>query len=129
MSFAQALGRSNSPEGYVAGARVRRAWSDLASFPAEAGGGPCRAVSSNRLFHAVYEKRLCLSGRRQGDGVGGREAFVLSKIPAPFGPALVRKHKQCWDRAFPGSGSSPPLPLPRPRLSSDLQEGTATGLG
>ena len=98
MSFAQALGRSDSPEEYVAGAWVKRSWLGLASFPTEAGGGPCRAFGSNCLFHAkVYEKRLCLSGRRQRDTVGGREAFVLSKIPALFGPALICKHKQCWD--------------------------------
>lgn len=81
----------------MAGAWVRKAWLGLASFPARVGGGPSRAVGSHRLFYAeVYEKRPCLSGRRLGESVGGREAFVPSKIPAPFSPALVCQHKQCW---------------------------------
>lgn len=37
---------------------------------------------------------------RQGESVGGREAFVLSKIPTPFGPALLRKHNNDGTEPF-----------------------------
>lgn len=38
--------------------------------------------------------------------MGGRGAFVPSKIPPPFGPAFLCKHKQCWDKSFQEAASA-----------------------
>lgn len=54
---------------------------------------------------------------RQGESVGGREAFFLSKIPTPFGPALVCKRKTDGTEPFrEAAARCPELPAGLPSL-------------
>ena len=58
-----------------------------------------------------------------GGNVGGREAFVPSKTPTPFGPALVCKHSHNGTEPFREAAAfCPELPvgLPSPPSPASL---------
>lgn len=79
------LGLMRFPRGVRGRSPGQESRSGLASFPAWAGGGPCRAVGSQRLFHVeVYEKGPAFLGGGRGKVWGVEKSLFRQKFLLPL---------------------------------------------